>query len=265
MSIQIAAQQKLQLCGLLDPPADGIWGIESKNALRSFSKLVGKESGSGNITDELYDLLMKFQVPELQLQDDLPGKIVRAMREKNYWLSRGECRYNIVYLEGVDEMGRANENKPNRWNDLRILLEVLNDTPKIAFKWIATTEPGLEHTNIPLDETGAFRIAFGQYKAWQIGDHNGHPALIQVSPVTGYRDKNKDFKRLGDTVVTGNFGINQHRGNNADVVSLASAGCLVGQTHKGHTEFMNQIQKDPRYLMNHGYRFMTTVIDGKSV
>lgn len=265
MSIQIAAQQKLQLCGLLDPPADGLWGLESKSALRSFAKLLGKENESGNITDELYDLLMEFQVPELRLQDDFAGKIVRAMQEKNYWLSRGERRYNIVYVEGVDESGKLNENKPNKWNDLRLLLEITNDTPKIAYKWTATTEPGAEHTNTPLDASGAFRIAFGQYKAWQIGDHHGHQALVQVSPVTGYRDKNKDFKRQGDKLVTGNFGINQHRGNNADVVSLSSAGCLVGQTHKGHTEFMSQIQLDPRYLMNHGYRFMTTVLEGKSL
>ncbi len=120
-------------------------------------------------------------------------------------------------------------------------------------------------TNEPLDVDGAFRIAFGQYKAWQVGDHHGHDALVQVSPVTGYRDKNKDFKRTGDKLVVGNFGINQHRGNNAEVVSLSSAGCLVGKTHAGHDEFMTFVKQDPRYSMNHGYRFMSTVIDGRNL
>lgn len=262
MSKELAAQQKLQQIGLLDPPADGIWGLESQGAIRSFAKLIDKPDNSGTLTNELFDKLEEYQVTPVSLQNDLAGKITKMMKSKLFWMSRGAKRYNIIYIEGMNSDGTLNNNEPNKWNDLRLLVEIENSIPKIAKCWTGTTEPGKEYTHAPLDASGAFRIAFGQYKAWQVGDHHGHPALVQVSPITGYRDKNEDFKRDGDTVVVGNFGINQHRGNNANVVSLSSAGCLVGQTHAGHDQFMQMVKEDPRYVLNHGYRFMTTVISG---
>lgn len=59
-----------------------------------------------------------------------------------------------------------------------------------------------------MNRLGAARIAFGQYKSWQVGIHNAdsptaHAALKQVGELTVHRDLNKDGKRTGDRVFVG--------------------------------------------------------------
>jgi hypothetical protein len=109
---------------------------------------------------------------------------------------------------------------------------------------------------------GAFRIAFGQYRAWTFGSHGRtqYPALVQCSQVEGYRDRNKDGKRTGDKVVTGVFGINQHHGHNVKFINAESAGCLVGQSIEGHQDFMKKLRGDRRYLANNSYVWHTAII-----
>ena len=101
-----------------------------------------------------------------------------------------------------------------------------------------------------MNPKGAARIAFNQYKAWSVGTHRasspqGHEALVQTAPVAVYRDLNKDFKRPGDRVDTGLFGINQHWGYDAPMGDLGttSAGCLVGRTKNGHRQFMALVKQ----------------------
>jgi hypothetical protein len=120
-----------------------------------------------------------------------------------------------------------------------------------------------------MNNLGAARIAFGQYKAWEVGTHYGggsepHEALVQASPISVYRDKNKDFIRTGDKLYTGDFEINQHYGFDYPYndISYAGAGCLVGRTRQGHREFMALIKQDKRYQLNNRYKFLTTVIPG---
>jgi len=63
-------------------------------------------------------------------------------------------------------------------------------------------------------------------------------------------------------VFEGLFGINQHCGYDfsREDVRTASAGCLVGRTRPGHSAFMKLCKADPRYQVNHGYRFITSVL-----
>jgi hypothetical protein len=79
-----------------------------------------------------------------------------------------------------------------------------------------------------------------------------------------YRDKNKDFKRVGDFLDTGLFHINQHHGFDYPRTDIrgAGAGCLVGRTREGHRAFMALIKQDRRYQKNSKYLFHTTVIPG---
>lgn len=123
-----------------------------------------------------------------------------------------------------------------------------------------------------MNPLGAARIAFGQYKAWCVGTHHpnaasAHQALVQIEPISVYRDRNKDFKRPGDMVDTGLFAINQHWGYDApqDDLGRTSAGCLVGRTRDGHRKFMSLVKTDPRYIASRSYRFMTTVLPGDRV
>jgi hypothetical protein len=198
---------------------------------------------------------------------NLPTRIYKYMQMKNYVIFTEPKEYNIVYLEGMNEDGSLNNDAPNEFNDRRIVIEFIEGVPQIVNHWQATTEPGSHYTYNPLNKSGAARIAFGQYQAWIVGTHGNaepHEALVQVSPVTVCRDFNQDFKRTGDKLDFGLFGINQHWGSDApeNNIKTTSAGCLVGRRRQGHREFMTIIKGDRRFALNKNYLFYTTVIPG---
>lgn len=184
-------------------------------------------------------------------------KISDYMVNRGYKLFTNPGELNIIYVEGVNADGTPNADRMNEWNDRRL---VLNHNLEIVGNWAATTEPGWKYTVKPLNPKGAFRIAFGQYKAWKVGTHKDHEALVQVAPVKGHRDRDKNGFRTGDPVVTGTFGINQHWGGDALKVDAWSAGCLVGQTRVGHRQFLKLVKSDIRYQPD--YIFWTTVLPG---
>lgn len=252
-------QNQLIDWGLLDPPADGLFGAQSAAALAYARELLGlsKEASVAHI----------FGQPDpipLHLDNSFASRIVRYMIDAGYHVAKGDRMYNIVYVEGADDDGTPNADLPNLWNDLRLVIEVKRDgTPKIVGCWNATSEPGRKYTTSPLNPGGAFRIKFGQYKAWKVGVHKDHEALVQCADLEGHRDANKDFARTGDKVVKGSgFGVNQHWGYDLATVEGASAGCLVGRTRTGHREFMALVKRDRRYQTNPNYTFMTTIIAG---
>jgi hypothetical protein len=248
--------------GLLDPPADGVWGAQSRAALEDFQSM-HQLPVTGKVDDTTRSTLEKIPVPEIKLGTDLASKIIRFMLKQNYFISRSLRRYNIVYIEGASADGTPNSDTFNEWNDRRILIEISNDIPKIVGNWLATTEPGATYTFQPMNPGGAFRIAFGQYRAWTFGLHGRtqYPALVQCAPVSGYRDQNMDGIRTGDPFVTGDyFGINQHHGWNMQLIGEASAGCLVGQSIEAHQEFMQILRGDRRIQVNPSYVFYTTII-----
>lgn len=198
--------------------------------------------------------------------NSLASQIVRWMAFKKHNIFTGTKQYNIIYLEGLNADGTLNPDKPNEFNDRRLVIEI-DDTPKILGNWDATTEPGDYYTTHPMNTKGAARIAFGQYQAWQVGfhgRHDSHEALIQVEPVSVYRDYNKDYKRTGDFLDTGLFGINQHWGYDLPVTKVynASAGCLVGRSRSSHRLFMELLKRDRRYMENKNFTFTTTIVPG---
>lgn len=200
--------------------------------------------------------------------NNLAGRIIRAMQAKGYWITRHPDCMNIVYVEGLDPDGTPNANRPNEFNDLRVVIRIgAEGMPKIANLWEATTEPSRRWTEDPMNPAGAARIKFGQYKAWALGTHHTHEALVQVAPVTVCRDANKDYRRVGDRQDTGLFGINQHWGYDLPRNDLgsSSAGCLVGRTTAGHREFMRIVKADARFRANPAYRFMTTVMPASAL
>lgn len=194
-------------------------------------------------------------------------KIVKYCQTKNYILSINPGEINIVYVEGMDTDGDVNSDEPNSFNDARI---VFDSALKPIQVWSATTEPGRWYTNRPMNPNGAFRIAFGQYKAWRVGMHgtsDRHEALVQVAEIEGHRDADKNMVRTGDRKVKGLFGVNQHWGYDLppNDIGKASAGCLVGRTRKGHQEFMQIVKSDPRYRSDKTYVFRTIVLPGNEL
>ncbi|MCG5060794.1 MAG: peptidoglycan-binding protein [Limnoraphis sp. WC205] len=200
--------------------------------------------------------------------NDPAGKIYQYMKKKNYRFFTGPQEYNIVYLEGINEDFSENTDAPNHFNDLRVVLAVEEGIPVVVGKWEGTTEPGFHYTNYPMNPKGAARIAFNQYRAWQVDIHGNsepHEALVQIAgEVTVHRDFDRTMTRTNDKLDTGYFGINQHYGYDhpRNDIYTASAGCLVGRTRRGHREFMSIIKQDNRYRNNRNYVFYSTVIAG---
>ncbi|TAE60776.1 MAG: hypothetical protein EAZ76_02075 [Nostocales cyanobacterium] len=202
----------------------------------------------------------------------LEEKIVAYCEKKGYKIDKEPGCKNIIYIEGMNPDGTLNDNALNVWNDLRIVIEFKDGKPKMIGCWEATTNPGKYYTFKPMNPKGAAIIAFGQYRAWQVGIHTpggGHEALVQTGgPVTVHRDANRNGRRdEGDSMDSGMFGINQHWGgdNPKSDVGRWSAGCQVGRTKQGHRDFMAIIKSDPRYQANRKYIFSSTIIDGKDL
>lgn len=265
-------QQRLITAGLIEPPSDGDFGPVSQWALDEFARKIGSP-GKGQLDGALARALLDPSIATLypiKATNTLAGRIAQAMLKKNWWITRHPDCVNIVYVEGLNADGTRNDNAPNVFNDLRVVLRINSSgEPEIAGSWEGTTGPGHYYVKVKkLDPQGAARIALGQFKSWSVGMHPrgnpaiAHEALVQVKEVTVYRDLNEDFQRDGDAKFTGLFGINQHAGYNRPVndIGNASAGCLVGRTKGGHQAFMVLVKTDPRYIANRGFRFMTTVI-----
>ncbi len=268
-------QIRLIALNLLDGPADGKFGPISTAALEEFQKRAdcgdeAKFEYIGAITARKLIQTKALPSAPLTLGNDLASCIIKYMQTRKnpdgspYTIATGPKNYNIVYVEGMGPDGKLNKDEPNCFNDARLVIEIPDGTPKLVGSWEATTEPGSKYTQHPLSPKGAARIAFGQYRAWSVGIHKDHEALVQTAPITVYRDFNKDFSRAGDATDTGLFGVNQHWGYDLPYndVQGASAGCLVGRMKQGHREFMALIKQDKRYQANNAYLFVTTVMPG---
>lgn len=259
-------QTELIRLRLLDPPVDGIFGVQTKNALKHAQALL-KLPVTGEITDKCLSLIQESkELVPVKLTNSLASRIVKYFLQEGYHFCVIPDAYTIVYLEGCSWDGTPNDDKLDGWNDRRIILKFDDGHPVITGNFLASCEPGKYYTWHPLHPSGAARIEFGQYRAWRVGTHGWgtaepHEALVQVAPITVRRDKNKDGYRTGDAADTGLFGINQHHGYNLPSVGRASAGCLVGQMREGHAQFMRMVKSDARYKLNRGYTFFTTVID----
>jgi len=266
-------QQALSRLGYLDPPADGKWGAVSNWSLNEFCKTNGLSLATGFTRDIARALINPAKtLPDIKPRRDWFDKVIAYMNGKGYWICRHPLGTNIVYLEGLDPDGTVNDDRPNVFNDLRVVFTVGTSGKPEVSSWDATTEPGTFWTINPMDPGGAARIAFDQYKSWTVGTHmantpSAHEALCQVADVTVHRDLNKDFKRTSDKTDTGVFGINQHWGYDArkDDIANTSAGCMVGRTRAGHREFMALIKADPRFQASSTYRFMTAVLPADEV
>jgi hypothetical protein len=278
-------QIRLVALELLGPPADGKFGPISTAALKQFQDLTKCDEPNflGQVTAKklIETKTQELPVPQLDLGDDLASCVAKYMQQKKYHVATGAKELNIVYIEGLNPDGTLNDDKPNEFNDVRMVIEFVNGKPKIAGIWEGTTEPGWHYTvEAPMNEKGAARIQFGQYKAWRMGMHgtsHPHRALVQVAPVSVHRDFDQNFKRIGDFVDTGIFAINQHWGYDysRNDVKNAGAGCLVGRSTTGHEDFLRIIEQDSRYLATpfglpifpgdpseRTYVFISTIIPG---
>ena len=167
-------QQVLISLNFLDPPADGLFGPISTAAMLEFQDVMSpkisglsKEKGFlGKITAKALIETSLGDVPQQPIdltKNDIAAKIIKYMQAKRYQISTGAKNYNIVYVEGMSENLALNNDKPNEFNDVRMVIEIVKSVPTIVDKWEGTTEPGTHFTMNPMNLNGAVRIAFGQY------------------------------------------------------------------------------------------------------
>jgi muramidase (phage lysozyme) len=194
------------------------------------------------------------------VQQSQAQKIVNYMEKQGYEITRNPQEVNIIHV-------RNGDNARNKFEDKRIVLKFdASGVPQIVGEWAETAKPGLSIVRNPFKREGAFFISEGQYKAWQVGIHYGqtgrhaHEALIQVAPISGRRDS--DRNTIPDTPVRGNFDVNIHAPwSDGGLVDDRSAGCLVTKTKAAHEEFMAIVKSDRRYQKNPKFVFTATIID----
>ena len=291
-----AIELQTRLCdlGILDPvfkgdknkpfgpvaKADGVIGPMTRNAIYEFCRLAKLDYVDKLLSPDLLEALVAAHPdtflplwfpshPFDKSQTRLARRILRCMRDKGYWIARSPNAYNIVYVEGMNADGKENADTFDQWNDRRIVIRIKpGGKPEMVINHQATTEPGKFYTVNPVNPQGAARIAFGQYKAWVDGLHQGvQPALVQRGEVRVHRDLDQNGKRSkNDPIDVGDwFGINQHStapNFTPQLVGKYSAGCLVGQVYSEHLKFLNTVRKDFRYQLNKGCMFITTVLAG---
>jgi hypothetical protein len=179
---------------------------------------------------------------------------------------------NIVYLEGCTAADLTpNPDLPDLWNDTSSIIQF--DASGLAFfahKAEATSEPGLSATMSARSARlgGVFRIAIGfQEEKWIRGFHKGdplHPALVQVAPITGHRDRNRDGKRTADPITDDVRGLNHH-GTRPGIRPVRVGGfsfaCQVRRMWEEHLQFMALCDADPRYIDSKRFRYSSTTVD----
>lgn len=266
-------QARLAHHGLLDPPADGLLGPGTQWALGAFGRAAGL-GFEGALTPPAAAALLR-EGPVLPLRPDgsLAGRIAAALLRRGDWLCRDPGCSTIVYVEGMDEAGRAVPRRPDSFDDLRLLLRIAaGGQPEILGAWAATTASGRPAVEGPAEPEGAPRLALGQHRAWvmgrtAIGTALEQEALVQLLPLPVTRDADHDFRRQGDPRERGLYLIDQHGGRDAPAAEVGGigAGCLVGRSQEGHGRFMALLREDPRWQANAAHLFTTSLLRADEV
>jgi len=233
----------------------------------SLNRLAEQTTGLANVIDVIDSVIPIPELPQLndkkpnnQIQAKLASSIVAYARSHKWVIRTGERQYNIFYVRGMNLDGSLNNNEPNEFNDLRVVIEFVGGVPRIVGMWDATADPGAYYVKNPMNRAGTAFLKEGQYRAWKIGYHKGKVlALVQTGgPVTVTRN---------GVPYTGYYGINQHSGYDYPKTNVkdASAGCMGGRTRKGHKQFMKLLQQDADYVRDRNYTFYTGIINANNL
>jgi hypothetical protein len=193
-------------------------------------------------------------------QNEING-LIKALKDKNYVIYDKPNQLNIV---GV----RSNSVIPNKFDDFIYVFYKDTKNDYVGFSFPATTDTGTYWLKNPMSSGGSALLKEGQYvDSYQRGLHKGqYPALVQIKPVTVFRDYNRDaildFNNGKES--TGLFGINIHRASAtspSDAVDKWSAGCQVFQDPKDFENFMGLVKTHENA---YGNKFTYTLIDERA-
>jgi hypothetical protein len=281
MPTNSAIQQQLIDVGLLDPRPDGQWGPLTASAWNAACRAAtGGENVEKNLAN--WQAIQKLtKVKDLKFAPKDPSNVenlllVKALERMrslgmHITISMGSPRpaYTFFYLAATNPDGSTNNDKINKFNDLRCLVEIdRNGVVTVKGCWYATVDAGWYYRYHPMNPGGALQVDRDkQFIGCScVGVHGAsrYEALVQAGWITGTRDKDANGPTPNDLPTAGNNqGSNDHHAFNAEEVDQNSAGCCVGQSQASHEKFMKLIKSDRRYLCNNGYRFARTILDGR--
>jgi len=182
------------------------------------------------------------------------NQLKRSLKSLDYPILTKPFELNIVGIRSADAL-------PNKFDDLIAVFYTDDKGVEIYKTYPATTDTGTYWLKNPYSSMGSAALKKGIYKnAYAIGNHRGYTALVQVKPVTTYRDldRNAVFD-FGTKTTTGIYGINIHKaGANSENVDNWSAGCQVFKKNLDFDEFMRLAQK---HKTLHGNAFTYILLD----
>lgn len=193
-------------------------------------------------------------------------QIEQAVKAKGYvWFENGAYNINIVGIRN----GSTNNEVTNKFDDL-ITVTYKDRNGRWNFReYPATTDPGTHWEQNLLNAKGVAILKEGQYRgSHMIGLHQDtYEALKQKTPLSVYRDKNKDgdFDLLEENIQEGIFGINIHRATKwgtSNEIGRWSAGCQVIANNEDFEEFMSLARKSSQL---YGNSFTYTLINSNDI
>jgi len=185
--------------------------------------------------------------------------VIQVMARKNYKYFQSPKGYDLN-LVGI----RTSDDNSNSFNDWFTVSYIEGENLNY-FAFPCTTDPGTYWRENPMNKLGTAILVPGQYRSmWQIGKHQGkYKALVQIAPVTVWRDNDKDDVLEQGTTDAGLHGINMHRANikrTSTQVDKWSAGCqVISNPH--HFDFI--IALCTQASVQWGDKFSYTLLESK--
>jgi hypothetical protein len=232
-----------------------IWGRQSIAALRAFKHDNSIESDTCN---QLLD-----RVPaNIKAADIFTENIINEMKIQGFFVSRGECRNNIIYIRNCGINGFLKNETPYDYSDIRLILIVQHSGFAYIKKiWTCVIDSD-ERLSKYKPHGESFKVVTPQQTwGWVLGKNTVEEiyqdGLVQVRPIAIIKTFNdeqhlEDFKTLG---------INQYGARPGRVGKLYAEPLACSGIEK-QKEFVDILRADARYLVNKNYIFVSTFLDG---
>lgn len=181
--------------------------------------------------------------------------IIRVMKSLGYSVFENDSKEFNLNIVGI----RTNDMTANTFNDYLVVFW------KFKGEWFyrhfpITTDPGTYFRLHPMNPNGTWIMAPAQNKAcYTLGKYHGQDALVQIAPMYGYRDADRDnvLEPVGKLLFE-NAGTYIHlAGKKSFTVDNWSAGCQVFENWVDGADFFELCKKA---AVNFGNKFTYTLI-----